>query len=293
MPVFVILHYLSAEMTCRCVDTLKSTFSGENYHIVIVENGSPNDSGRVLQETYGNLDTCTVLASPENLGFAKGNNLGYQYAREHLDPEFVIVMNNDVLVEDPGFLEKVRKIHAETGFFVLGPDIYACNADFHQNPMRQEGYTKEQVTSIIRARKRWLSVYPLHFFYTRSLAWAKGVVKKLLGRKPKPLTNPLSIRRLEDPVLHGACYIFSKAFLSARQEAFDPGTFLYFEEDILHYICKKNGYLMVYDPSLSVTHLEDVSTNTAYRSEYRKRKMKYQNLVRSATVLLEKMEADL
>jgi GT2 family glycosyltransferase len=293
MPVFVILHYLSAEMTCRCVDTLRKTFAGQNYHIVIVENGSPNQSGAVLQETYGALDTCTVLCSAENLGFARGNNLGYTYAREQLGADYVIVMNNDVLIDDPDFLEKIRKIHHETGYFVLGPDIYACNADHHQNPMRATGYTQAQVEHIISTRKRWLAVYPLHFFYERVLWGAKSVVKKLIGKKSKPLTNPLArLDRLEDPVLHGACYIFSKDFLEVRQEAFHSGTFLYFEEDILHYECLKNGYRMVYDSSLCVTHLEDVSTNTAYRSEYRKRKMKYRNLIRSASVLLRLMEQD-
>jgi GT2 family glycosyltransferase len=246
-----------------------------------------------LQEKYGALDTCTVLCSSENLGFARGNNLGYAYAKERLDPDFVIVMNNDVLVEDPAFLEKVRRIYSQTGFFVLGPDIYACNADYHQNPMRAEGYTKKEVKHIIATRKRWLAVYPLHFFYERLLSGTKMRIKKLIGRKSKPLTNPLArLDRLEDPVLHGACYIFSKDFLKVRQEAFHSGTFLYFEEDILHYDCRKNGYPMVYDSSIRVTHLEDVSTNTAYRSEYRKRKMKYRNLVRSASILLQKMEQD-
>ena len=293
MPVFVILHYLSYEMTCRCVDTLIAAFAGQAYHIVIVDNGSPNGSGAALTNQYGHLDTCTVLLSEKNLGFAKGNNLGYQYALDNLAPEFIVVMNNDVLVEDPSFFEKIRRIYRENSFFVLGPDIYACKADSHQNPMRRTGYTKAQVAEIIRTRKRWLALYPLHFFYLRSLNWAKKVLKKLLGIKGKPRANPLASIALENPVLHGACYIFSKDFLSARSYAFHPGTFLYFEEDILHYDCQKSGYKMLYDPSISVTHLEDVSTNIAYRSEYGKRKMKYRNLVRSATVLLEQMEADL
>ena len=40
-----------------------------------------------------------------------------------------------------------------------------------------------------------------------------------------------------NPVLHGACYIFSRRYLELEKEAFDSRTFLYHEEEILHYNC--------------------------------------------------------
>ena len=193
------------------------------------------------------------------------------------------------MVEDPQFFEKLRRIYDETGFYVLGPDIFAPKAGMHQNPMARDGYTLQQVKNIIRQRQQWLRIYPLHFWGNR----AKAAVKKLLGHRPQRWENLLAKeRRITDPVLHGACYIFSPKFLAARVNAFDPGTFLYFEEDILHYICKKSGYLMLYDSSICVKHMEDVSTNMAFRSQYRKTKMKYQNLVASASVLRDYMEKE-
>ena len=291
MPIFVILQYLSLDMTLQCLDTLAKTFQGQAYHAVVVDNGSPNGSGIQLEDTLQGNPCCTVLRSAENLGFAKGNNLGYSYAAEHFDPEYIIVMNNDVLVQDPDFFQKIRAIEAETDFYVLGPDIYAPAADVHQSPMSASGYTLPQVKKIIRQRKSWLAVYPLHFWGSKAIQSGKTLVKKLLGRKPKPFNNPLSTaKRMENPVLHGACYIFSRKFLSVRSYAFDPATFLYFEEDILNFQCQQNGWKMIYDSSLTVTHLEDVSTNLAFRSEYRKRKMKYKNLVASASVLLNYMQ---
>jgi len=290
MPVFIILHYLSTEMTVQCVDTLRRIFDGQAFHIVIVDNGSPNGSGAVLFDKYACIENCTVLLSSENLGFAKGNNLGCVYATDNLDPEYLIVMNNDVLVEDPDFFTKIRKTYEETDFYVLGPDIYACAADFHQNPISVTGYTQQQVRQIIRKRKQWLAIYPLHFWWRFISQKAKKTVGHLLGRKPSKRDNPLSrMDRLNNPVLHGACYVFSRNFMSVRKEPFVPDTFLYFEEDILHYICTKNNYLMIYDSSVQVKHLEDVSTNLAFKSEYRKRRMKYRNLIASASVLLKQM----
>ena len=47
---------------------------------------------------------------------------------------------------------------------------------------------------------------------------------------------------------------------------------------------------MVYEPKISVEHMEDVSTDMAFKSDYTKRKMKYKNLVKSGKVLLDVIE---
>ena len=67
------------------------------------------------------------------------------------------------------------------------------------------------------------------------------------------------------------------------------GTFLYFEEDILHYECLQQGLHLLYSPKVQVLHLEDVATDKAYRTNARKEKMKLQESVRSMEVLLNLM----
>lgn len=295
MFVFVILHYLSEEMTVECVEKLRTVFAEQAYHIVIVDNGSANQSGERLRERYQNTDKCTILLNSENLGFARGNNIGYAYAKHNLDADYIIVMNNDVLIEDNRFLDKIIALDRSTEFHILGPDIHAAKTGIHQNPMRRTGYTKSEVEKIISERRRWLALYPLHYSFRYAMQWLKQMIKKMIGRKEKPAEalNPLASEpTVMNPVLHGACYIFSRRFIDREDEAFDPATFLYFEEDILYYKSMKKGYRMVYDSSLSVEHLEDVSTNREFRSQYAKRKMKYRELIRSASVLLKLMNED-
>lgn len=295
MFVFVILHYLSEEMTVECVEKLRANFAGQAFRIVIVDNGSANQSGERLRERYRDAEECTVLLNSGNLGFARGNNVGYAYAKEMLDPEYIIIINNDVLIEDAHFLDKIREIDRSTEFHILGPDIFSPKTGIHQNPMKRTGYTKAEVEQIIADRRRWLSIYPLHYSYRYAKDAVKQKIDQLRGKKPPaPETrNPLAKEpRVIDPVLHGACYIFSRRFIEREDEAFDPATFLFFEEDILHYKSMKKGYRMVYDSSLSVNHLEDVSTNLEFRSQYAKKKMKYRELLSSASVLLKLMNED-
>ena len=295
MTVFVILHYLSKEMTDECVNKIKDTIKNEDIKIIIVDNASSNGTGLQLKSEYENDPLCDVLLNKQNLGFARGNNVGYQYARAHYSPDFVIVMNNDVLINDAEFINKIQRIYRETNFDVLGPDILAVKTGIHQNPMKAKPYSKSDLEIILKERQRWLAHYKLH--YTRQYVGAKikNKIKKIVhwkSRNPEEI-NPLHTEsRIENPVLHGACLIFSKRFIKNEAVAFNPGTFLYMEEDILHYNCRKKGYKLLYDSSVIVHHLEDVSTNLEYKTNYEKRKMKYTNLVQSINVLLQLMNED-
>lgn len=86
--------------------------------------------------------------------------------------------------------------------------------------------------------------------------------------------------------MHGACYIFSSSFIKKRSFAFNPSTFLYFEEEILYFESIRDGISMVYCPQIVVKHLEDVSTNLAYMTDKIKTKMKTDSQLESSKVLL-------
>ncbi len=86
--------------------------------------------------------------------------------------------------------------------------------------------------------------------------------------------------------LHGACFVFTPAFVKQFSCAFDSGTFLYFEEDILLMRCRTRHLTMWYDKRIRVDHMEDVSTDQMMRKDER-RKMIFtlSNYVKSLKVL--------
>lgn len=278
MTGFVVLHYLAYEMTLQCTESLLG-LAGEK-HIVIVDNASPNGSGQRLVEHFAGNPEVTVLPAPQNEGFARGNNLGYRHLREHFSCDFIVVLNNDVLIPDASFIDKVKNIYQATPFAVLGPDILNPGSGTHQNPAHRQGFTREELLSRLeRYRKN------LHHFAWRRFKWQ---IKRAF--RPAPVPEPVQWQEPAwDVVLHGACFVFSQDFIRVREYAFHPGTFLYFEEDILHYECLQQGLRLLYNPLVQVQHLEDIATNKAYRTPAKKEKMKLQESVRSMEVLLNLM----
>ena len=272
---FVVLHYLAEEMTLRCTETLLA-LPGP-VRVVIVDNASPNGSGKRLQKHFSGHEAVTVLLHARNEGFARGNNTGYQFLREHFSCSFIAVINNDVLIPDRDFPAKVEAIYKETPFAVLGPDILNPDTGIHQNPAHLQGFTRAEVQARLERYRKNLT----HFAWRRF----KWQLKKAFRPAPAPEEKPW--RELApNAVLHGACFVFSQDFIRVRDHAFNPGTFLYFEEDILQYECLQQGLSLLYSPQVQVLHLEDVATDKAFRSRLRKEKMKLQESIRSMKVFL-------
>ena len=101
--VFLILHYCVPDMTIECIETIRERIAYKSYQIVVVDNASPDGSGRTLREKYADDSDIHILLNQENEGFARGNNTGYRYAVQNLHPDFLVVMNNDVLMIQPDF----------------------------------------------------------------------------------------------------------------------------------------------------------------------------------------------
>jgi GT2 family glycosyltransferase/glycosyltransferase involved in cell wall biosynthesis len=99
----IVLHYNQIEDTVRGVDSLLAQ-EGEPCSIYIVSN---DESGRGFQTLAERFPQCTIVQSPDNLGYAGGNNIGIAIARDAALP-YVWIVNPDV-VAPPDFLRSMLK----------------------------------------------------------------------------------------------------------------------------------------------------------------------------------------
>lgn len=249
----------------------------EPYNIVIVDNHSMNDSFNYLKAYFSDKAFVTVLETEENLGFARGNNVGYEYAKKVLNADFIICSNSDVLIFENGMIEKIKKIYLQSHFDVLGPMILSGDGKFTSNPMRLASYSEKDVEEVIRGFKHTL------FYKKYKIKPLYDCYKKLCsrGKRKGKVDFKIYFSPHADVTLHGCFLIFSPEFIT-KFDGFDDRTFMYMEEDILHRMVKNHNGLMLYSPEIRVYHMEGTSAGLAGESSI----FRLQNSLKSAQVLL-------
>lgn len=293
---FVILHYNVIKETMNCVKSIAYNLQNDNYNVVIVDNASPNMSGELLRKKYEKDKRIFVILNRENLGFARGNNIGYQYAVHVLNSDFICILNNDTLIKQRDFFDIIKKEYIESKFGVLGPQIILKNGQinpvYYQFPEKSFFERELQIHRQEYWQMKWHLNYPIVAFKL-----FRNIIYKLIGKETKSRQGiyELSVHldeRYENVVLHGCCIIFSPEYLKAYEEAFNPDTFLYKEEELLYLRCKKKKLKMIYNPKLKIIHLEDIATNSI-KQRRRKRIMFWlENQINSLEVLLNVMEME-
>lgn len=267
MTAFVILHYRAIKTTINCVDSIKA-LRGEK-HIIIVDNASPDGTGQQLLERYAGDSEVTVLLSQTNEGFARGNNIGTLHACKVLDPDFAVVLNNDVEIPQSDFILKLREIYEEHPFDLLGPDIVSVFSGIHQNPKYLHGCTLQSVRKKQKYVKR--SQNPILMLLSSgekvNPAYWRGVLRRRRAKQGIDSSVPA-----EGVVLHGSCVVFSKRYLDEHPQPFYPKTFMYYEMEILEWLCRQEGRVVRYDPALSVLHYQYVASKMERGSIIRRSK---------------------
>ena len=288
---YVILHYKNIKETIKCVRSLFETASS-NSKIIIVDNGSNDGSGTKLQSLFGEDSRCKIILLDTNVGFSKGNNVGYIYAKKYLDPDYIVVTNNDVVFNQCDFEKKINDIYLRTKFDVLGPDVYIPNNKEHQSPIFLRGITSEELEKELE-EYRYYQSNPEQFKKRLKLHFLKNRIcsqSLLLRRLYSKIRGKEYIdyrREYNDVVLQGCCLIVSRQFVEKEEKMFDPEPFLYCEETLLYYRCKKKQYTMIYSPEIKIKHEESASFKNATKNTEERLKFMLKHHVIARELLLD------
>ena len=110
----VILNWNAARDTLISVNSCK-TQSFRDIEIVVVDNGSTDDSRRVLRATNG----IRLIEAEQNTGFAGGVNFGLS-AIDRAAGRLILLLNNDAAME-PSAIEKiVARMDADAAIGIVG-----------------------------------------------------------------------------------------------------------------------------------------------------------------------------
>lgn len=276
---FVILQYMASQETLSCVESIRRHVGTNNYKIIIVDNDSPDNAYQVIAETFADASDVVVLKTESNLGFAKGNNVGYQYAVKHFQSDFIVLLNNDVLLFQDGFYGFINRKFDECPFAVFGPMILTKDGVYTSNPVSFDNSprTENKVLHLIKKNKVKLILAKLHML---------KFVSKHIHNKEK-VDGLCYLQDLINVCLHGSFMVFSKQYISSFPHGLDERTFMYGEEPLLQLHVLHAGMKTLYSPNYIVYHKEDVSTDAALKGSSRKMIFTLENNIKSEYLYLD------
>jgi GT2 family glycosyltransferase len=232
----VILNYRNFADTIECVRSLEN-ITYPNSRIVIVDNDSDNESEDVLRKAFPEH---IVIQAGRNGGYAAGNNVGIRRGLSD-GAEFVLILNNDTIVE-PDFLS-ILVSHALSDPIagLLSPSITYSTGEFNRNCTRRRPRLRELFWNF--GIGRWLG---------QNKAWL---------RRCQYEDEPLFEEPTEVEVIAGACMLLSAPLID-EIGLLDENTFLFWEEFILHEKMRRTQYRTVIVPRSRVTHKQSKSLKT-------------------------------
>jgi GT2 family glycosyltransferase len=236
-------------------------------HVLVVENSCEERQLVRLRRTVAQFSNVELLQSSRNRGYFGAARFGLEsyLAEAHELPDWVIVCNHDVVIEDRDFFTKLLG-HDPNTVGVIAPRIQTRETCLDQNPFmkRRPG------------RFRWWTYRFAKSAYGVAVVWdwmgrVKKVVKSFGTAHDRASGGASAEKSKRIYAAHGSFFIFSRSYFE-RGGYLDENLFLYGEEISVAEICRSLNLPILYEPSLRVLHNEHRSTGrvisrTSYERE--------------------------
>lgn len=247
----VVLNYKNYRETIECVLSLVNQDSP--LEIVIVDNCSDNNSVAAIRDAFGLNKNVSLLESSENVGYARGNNLGIEFLRLK-GIKNIIICNSDVRFTANNIVSEMLKYDIDN-VGIITPIIKNLDGSVE-----------------MRAQ------YKIQSFVLRVI---KELCKMIIPKKSNSTKNSdvgayLILQpgiQNEYMVITGSVYMLTNKYLSTYRGLF-PKTFLYVEELATMLLCYKANLRTAIAPTEDVLHKGGASTDsTMFNGSPAKKKM--------------------
>lgn len=228
----IIVNYNTRDLLRNCLCSVYASAGDLTYKVTVVDNGSPDDSVRMVQEEFPQAD---LICNETNCGFGCANNLGLRQATG----QFSLLLNPDTILPPNALRDMLAfmAIHADAG--VAGPKLVLADG------------------SLDLACRRSFPTLDVAFYRLVGLS----------KRYPdSPRYNRYNLGYL-DPDQVAEVDAVVGAFMLIRRKAldqaglFDERFFMYAEDiDLCYRIKVDHGWKVFYNPAVVVTHYKSQAT---------------------------------
>ncbi|MEN3052324.1 MAG: glycosyltransferase family 2 protein [Candidatus Methanosuratincola petrocarbonis] len=173
-------------------------------------------------ETYKSKQRMILIKNRHNYGYSGGNNGAIKFALSVLNPKYILILNNDTVVDEKVLIELVEVGESNKKAGIMGPTVY--HYDYKRKKMIQSAGVKI-------------------YWYT--------------GKQKMIRSNEIDCGQYEETYevdYVSGCAIFAKSELFQKIGYFDTSYFAYWEETEWCIRASKAGYKVLCVPKAKIWH---------------------------------------
>ena len=231
----VIVGYNCRDSLVQCLSSLKECRQSFDLRIVVVDNASSDGTPDAVTSMFPEV---RLVQNKQNLGFASGCNIGILWGHE----ELILLLNPDCVLDASALRQLVDCVQQEKTAACAAPNL-----------------EKDAKPSLPVYR----GIVTLREFLAKML-----FLDRALGRGLQPAPDECEagqtarglVPSQEVDYAVGACLLCRRLHLESVG-LFDPGFFLYFEDQDLSLRLRKRGFRILLCPEARVEHLQGVSAD--------------------------------
>lgn len=248
----IIVNYNTKTLLSDCLCSILAVCRVDSYEVIVVDNASKDGSVEMLKAEFGWV---RVIASAENLGFGRANNLALELAYG----EFILFLNSDTLLvnDAPQLMCSYMEQNPSVG--VVGANLYRADMSPNQS---------------------------FHYFHSLRTEFAgmwPDRIGVLLDKKRVWFNESNTAREINGYISGAGMMVRSETLRTLG--GFDPDFFMYFEDMELCLRIRRSGMRIVSLGQARIIHLAGGSCAVSMRrlSMLLESKYKYYTKTRGAS----------
>jgi GT2 family glycosyltransferase len=267
------VHYRSSGALLEMLNFARWLNDNENVGLTVVDNASGPEELTSIRRAIAEFRNAQLLESATNRGYfgAARFALDHYLGQGRNLPDWVIVCNHDIQIEDKEFFSKLL-CQDPRAAGVIAPRIQVLPGEMDQNP-----FMRRRPGAL-----RWANLRFVSSNYWAAAIWdwlsrRKSEFRSWVAARCGQSRQDVNAKNEAIYAAHGSFFIFSRRYFEAGG-SLDGNLFLYGEEISVAEICRSLGLPVVYAPSLCVFHKEHQSTGkilSRFTYECQKKAMQY------------------
>jgi len=170
----IISTYNQKKLLEKCLISIRKKTDYSNYKIYLVDDSGKGEIGKEIKKKFREVE---VVINKKNLGFLKSSNKGLSISLKNCNPNYILLLNDDIEIIQKGWLMKMVKLgESDKKIGIIG-----CQLIYPDGSLQDVGgyLRKWEITKILKFKKN--AILDVDHFMGPCMLIKRNIVDKIGG----------------------------------------------------------------------------------------------------------------